>query len=681
MEFEGASMRKWSLVVVVMFLGVTFSALTILPGNAKASTLYVGGAELGNYTTIQGAIDDANPGDTVYVFNGTYLESVIVNKTISLVGEGRDTTFVDPGSGAAGIKLAADWVNVTGFSVRNGSQGIVVDYGFDDCRIDTNNVSYNYEGILILSSKNSIVINNIAFSNNGSGIEVSTSEHSTVADNTVFSNVARGILVHYSGNSTLTNNTVHSNEYAGIYFAGSYHNELDDNTIYGNGGPGIDLDYSVNTTVVDNEMLENGIWIRMGSLEYWNTHTIETSNTVNGKPVHYWKNTVGGTIPSGAGQVILANCTNVTVDGQIIGSPYSGIMIGHSSRNTITNNGMSSDPTNIFLFYSDNHTIANNTANSISLASAKYNTIEDNELTGDDYYAMYVKSSDNNTIAKNRVYNNRNGIWMDSSDGNNITGNNIFSHTGYGIYMYYGHENSITENTITDNEWGIYTWSSYDNAIYHNNFINNTNQSVDGGTNSWDDGYPSGGNYWSDYAGVDNCSGPSQDVCPDPDGIGDTPYPSLAAGLDGFPLMEPLPLEVPTPENQRPVCEIVHPVEHERIHETHTISGTASDEDGTIVKVEIRIDNGSWIQVNWNTSWSYEWDTTNVSNGEYTIYARSYDGEDYSDEVNVTVDVHNPTEEEMMYGEIFFWTAVVLVVIIALVGLGLEVRRRKKEEP
>src|SRR5207249_3119097 len=76
---------------------------------------------------------------------------------------------------------------------------------------------------------------------------------------------------------------------------------------------------------------------------------------------------------------------------------------------------------------------------------------------------------------------------------------------------------------------------------YHNNFIRNSfAPDVAGGTNiSWDAGYPSGGNYWSDYTGPDRCSGPSQNVCPDPDGIGDVSQQASLNVLDFFPLKRP----------------------------------------------------------------------------------------------------------------------------------------------
>ena len=70
-------------------------------------------------------------------------------------------------------------------------------------------------------------------------------------------------------------------------------------------------------------------------------------------------------------------------------------------------------------------------------------------------------------------------------------------------------------------------------------FINNLFQAYDDmDDNSWNDTYPSGGNYWSDYEGLDLNSTPSQDVPPS-DGIGDTPYNIDADSTDYYPLMIP----------------------------------------------------------------------------------------------------------------------------------------------
>lgn len=103
----------------------------------------------------------------------------------------------------------------------------------------------------------------------------------------------------------------------------------------------------------------------------------------------------------------------------------------------------------------------------------------------------------------------------------------------------------VENSTLFKNNLGMNLTSTSYSLIFNNNFINNTIQALDtnGYQNSWDNGYYSpsgGGNYWSDYTGVDKCGGQFQSVCPSPDGIGDTSYhvgPSLT--YDYYPLMRP----------------------------------------------------------------------------------------------------------------------------------------------
>jgi len=126
------------------------------------------------------------------------------------------------------------------------------------------------------------------------------------------------------------------------------------------------------------------------------------------------------------------------------------------------------------------------------------------------------------------------GIYLVPSSNNTITRNNITANTGSGIWTG-GVSNNITGNHIANNNIGILFHVSHD-LIYNNNFINNTKQVEDiCWTNPWlpssatilDDGYPSGGNYWSDYNGTDA----------DQDGIGDSPYVIDANNQDNYPLM------------------------------------------------------------------------------------------------------------------------------------------------
>lgn len=135
------------------------------------------------------------------------------------------------------------------------------------------------------------------------------------------------------------------------------------------------------------------------------------------------------------------------------------------------------------------------------------------------------------------------GISIEISAGTSVIHNTLVGNY-YGIYSQTSSGLMINNNDILKSEsYGVYLTATSVSRVDHNNFIDNTmgpsHQAFDdGSTNQWDSGYPSGGNYWSDYNGVDLMWGPLQDQ-PDPDGIGDTPY-SIEGGSnsDAYPLME-----------------------------------------------------------------------------------------------------------------------------------------------
>ncbi len=141
----------------------------------------------------------------------------------------------------------------------------------------------------------------------------------------------------------------------------------------------------------------------------------------------------------------------------------------------------------------------------------------DGQNISNSYISVQLGFSSNNSITNNNASNNHGGVYLYSSENNTIVSNNFFS-------GYYG-----------------VSLNSGNNKIYHNSFILNTVQAVDdGNANEWDDGYPSGGNYWSDYSGVDFKSGPNQDI-PGSDRIGDVPHQVSGSALneDRYPLMFP----------------------------------------------------------------------------------------------------------------------------------------------
>jgi parallel beta-helix repeat protein len=171
------------------------------------------------------------------------------------------------------------------------------------------------------------------------------------------------------------------------------------------------------------------------------------------------------------------------------------------------------------------------------LHSSNQITISETNIT-DSTDGIRVSDSSNNSIYENNITGNSyEGIYILASSNNTVSENNITVNTGDGVYLWGSSNNTIVGNNISNNWWGVASYYSSNNRIFHNNFINNPSQtSSESSVDIWDDDYPSGGNYWSDYTGVDEKSGPYQDQ-PGSDGIGDTPYVIDASNRDRYPFM------------------------------------------------------------------------------------------------------------------------------------------------
>lgn len=517
-----------------------------------------------------------------------------------------------------GIKITdSSRVDMTGNRVVS-NEGSAFHLSGTDITVARNNVSLNDLGITFSSSVNVTIRGNDIISS-GDGITYFGSRNATVADNFLSGGMIRACR---SENSTIVNNTISRSSNQFHY--------------------GIRLDDSTNQTLRNNTMTESSIQIWDKAPEHWNTHTIDPSNTVNGKPVYYWKNVDGGTVPSGAGEVIIANCTDVRVEGQRIENGTAGILVGYSSRVVVANN-----------------TLLGNTR------------------------GILLSHTDNTAVTGNSVSHNHNGILLAFSDHNTVSDNDA-SMNSEAIELYQSAGNEIVRNSIWNNTGGIrLAGSGNTNTVYHNS-LNNLRQVADlGVSNSWDNGYPSGGNYWVDFTGIDEKSGPNQDQ-PGSDGIGDTSYEWTVQGAsgDGYPLMDPI---VPVP-NGPPSCNISSPVTGSSVQGEFRFSGSASDPDGGIVRVEVSTDGDNWTTVGeWTetqrTYWSYEWDTTAHPNGEYVVYARGYDGKLYSDTVSVYVTVHNVPHQRSVFEEAWFWMAIIVIVTVLTAAIVLKRMKKHRKKP
>jgi parallel beta-helix repeat protein len=145
---------------------------------------------------------------------------------------------------------------------------------------------------------------------------------------------------------------------------------------------------------------------------------------------------------------------------------------------------------------------------------------------------IHVKNSRNNIILNSTVkLTAGEGIHIEASS-NNIIENCTLFDLVCGVELDDSDNNVVRDCTIGPSGCGFHLESSYNNRIYHNKIKNTLDRAYDDGSNQWDDGYPSSGNYWGDYTGWDHYQGENQDM-PGSDGIGDMPYEILPYGIPG----------------------------------------------------------------------------------------------------------------------------------------------------
>jgi parallel beta-helix repeat protein len=257
----------------------------------------------------------------------------------------------------------------------------------------------------------------------------------------------------------------------------------------------------------------------------------------------------------------MGNVTNGIVQGSEMNAYRWGMILDSSENILVTDNTVRYD---ISATSSNNVTLAHNNINGIDVSSSNNLAIIDNQLlTEASGCGACIDHSSNATITGNNFAPlcDCTGVGVYYSDHVTIFGNNIQTEVGVnlrgssfveisnnklsgsayvGVNIWFSSATVLDNNTIQFSEFGIFLSGSESIQVFHNNFLKNTIQATDtnGTNNSWDNGYPSGGNFWSDYTGVDNCSGSNQDVCPSPDGIGDTPY-VFNQNQDNYPLMQP----------------------------------------------------------------------------------------------------------------------------------------------
>ena len=266
-----------------------------------------------DYSKIQDAIDNASNGDTIYVKSGTYNESIMIFKPITLIGENKDTTIIDRYSKTSKyfvkstIDIYADNITIDGFTINDNSYAIKI---YSDYNKISNNVfTDNLDGVALEGANNNIITNNI-FRNNSislksnacynyvayntikdstGGISLTDSYENTIEKNNIIACNNDGISIWTSDKNKIIKNTITDTLHSGIVLQDSNNNLISKNSIKDNNQGIVLLESSYNTLKLnllsDNE---HGLTIHSvssaydnGSISYSENNTIYQNNFEN----------------------------------------------------------------------------------------------------------------------------------------------------------------------------------------------------------------------------------------------------------------------------------------------------------------------------------------------------------------------------------------------------------------
>lgn len=537
------------------------------------------------FATIQQAIDEASKGDIIIIGDGTFAENVNVHKeslTILSDNGALKTTIQTPNSDDSVFEVIADNVTISGFTVENATRAALASGIYlnlvDNCNISNNILRKNYYGIHLgnVHSGNSNynkIENNIAKNNRSTGVYLRASSNNTLDNNACRKN-GHGIYLYLnSDNNILSNNLCSNNSFAGLKLHLSDNNSLDNN-VSTNNCDGIRLVSSRSTKMRNNKLSNNqyNFDVSHEGSSYF-IHDVDTTNSVGGEPIYYLvdnRDEVIGPSPP-VGYLALVNCENILVKNLVLKNNRQGILLAFTENTRVSNCTFRKNEEGIYLWHSNNNILSknicsNNQKRGILLGrDSDNNALDNNACTNNSNGIELISHSDKNILSRNVCKKNSDsGISLKESNNNFLNSNKSNLNRFAGIYISQSSNNTIFNNACENNRgsWGyaggITLTGSENNLIHHNDFLNNGKQAYDDGPNHWDNGYPSGGNYWSDYTGKDNYRGKNQDI-PGGDGIGDSPYKIPEDdGLDRYPLMEPWTTR-PSPDTTPPEVTISSP--------------------------------------------------------------------------------------------------------------------------
>ncbi|MGZ8880303.1 MAG: right-handed parallel beta-helix repeat-containing protein [Halobacteriota archaeon] len=275
--------RPWVLASILLF-----SLFLGLVTQASANELTVG---TGQYTTIQAAVNAAQPGDTVLIPPGTYSENVLVNKSLTIKSSaGAATTIVKAAVPSNDVfLLSGSGIRVEGLTLTNGRAGVefsgasqssvtdiiahdnvyavLIEHAANN-KVSASNLSNNGYGIYLDGSSGNTFSGNVATHESGNGnalgdgIYMRESNSNAIVQNVLSNNHVYGISLLSSSNNVLSNNSINANEEFAVRLRdNSNNNTFTFNTFSGNAKLAVYSGYSSGSRFYLNDFINNPVTI------------------------------------------------------------------------------------------------------------------------------------------------------------------------------------------------------------------------------------------------------------------------------------------------------------------------------------------------------------------------------------------------------------------------------------
>ena len=463
----------------------------------------------------------------------------------------------------------------------------------------------------------------------GEGIRLESCRDVAILSSNVTANLA-GIVLIDSANVSVVANSLTLNLGDGVTVLHSTAVVLRANRFTNNAllvGYDLDLASSRNATVSANRFAASGIYLNGTAAPDYASHTITADNVVSGLPIVYEANEANLTL-SGLvlGELLLANCSRTSASNLTVLGGGVGIEAAFSGQVVLGPNVTISDARLGLRVVSSSGVRLIGGSILDSAAGARIESSSDVTVANTKVSAPFLSSPPADGVAvlgsarinltDNVVRHYRNGISVSASDDTSLVGNvlsrdiqgalvqgsthlvalgNLFVQDGTGLRADQVTNATVRGNAFEGSAIGVNVSASSGMRFAHNAFVNDHSNAYDanGTADAWDDGYPAGGNFWWIYRGPDACSGPLQDNCTGPDGIGDTPYIFEVNASDRYPLVQDPVAGGPPPE----ALFLASPPAGTVITPLAASANLSSDYEDPLAQLQVRWDwegNGSW---------------------------------------------------------------------------------------